>query len=743
MSLAIPMRALPTILWTRMRARSSAAPLHWRLVFICSSLAALLVLAVLAGLQHVVVAHFEAEAVAQTDDLARSMSNLFSRALDRRAAELRLLARSIPPQNLDDPVAVRQELARLADAPRAYRWIAAVDAAGSVRGALGALPQSMQPPGAVALRVGPVATQDAMTRPPATGVANAGPSSPVEMVAPLRHGGALVGELDWDWFRELRDELLPRSSNPTVLSVAVFTHDGQPLLSDNLHLNRRARAAYAARRTDEVVGLFRYGDGAARVLAAQHTMRPRIAEAAAGWSVVVTRNLDATLGPVRRLDLFIMALGVGMTLIFSAVVYWFARRAVTPYANLLDAVTDRFRSDQGARANGLTKYLDMVAAELAQQHQARVPRATPQALMGVQQPLELIDMLGLIAEDGSRLQQLLDALPIGVTVFDGELRVMYWNRRCEAIFGWSAQEVVGRIPFETYAKERGDAEAAEIVDRVHERIDTYSVTRSYRRRDGSLRQCTLIISPERNAQGKLVRVLQLVQDDTDRLAAEQGRAVYAREVSALARQLLDHEAQITSRLAQTLHDRLGQTLSALRLAYDAAGARGRSAAMTEASPIGFLIDQAVSEVREALVELRPPLLDDQGLAAALENETRSLRCNPRQVQISLTLEESISSRRFAPEVEYAAFMVAREAIGNALRHANAGHIEVQVRCGQHSLSFEVQDDGTGFDQQVVAMRVGHLGLVGMRERALAIGAVLVIRSAPGSGSRVRFDWVDA
>ena len=349
-------------------------------------------------------------------------------------------------------------------------------------------------------------------------------------------------------------------------------------------------------------------------------------------------------------------------------------------------------------------------------------------------------MLALIAGDASRLQRLLDALPIGVAVFDGETRVLYWNRECETIFGWRAAEVMGRRPWESFAAEMTSAQAAELTNRVNERHETYAVMREALRRDGSARQCRWTVSPERDAQGRLVRALALVQDMTEQARADATKAQYALDISALARQLLDHEAQVTRRLAQTLHDRLGQTMSALRLAFDALDARQGDAAAWSASPMGWLIDQAVAQVREALVELRPPLLDQQGLHATLDNEIRGLWRNPNRVRIALTSEGEASQAHYPPEVEYAAFMITREAMANALLHAAPHHIGVHLSGQAHALTVEIKDDGRGFDQLKLQPEPGHLGLVGMRERALAVGAVLTVQSLAGVGSCVRFEW---
>ena len=738
--------------------KRSPIQLQWQLVLACATLAAMLVIAMLALTDRLLTAHFEAAAESQADDAAQVLSGRFARVLERRVEELQHVTRSVALADLDKPAEVRAELDRLSQMAPVYRSVAVANPTGEllVAAGNGKLPRSVAD-----WPVATLATTGAWlsdTRILAV-AADAPPQFGIDIGVPLhdavgRLRGVLVAELDLGWFRLQRDEVLAHADNATLVSVAVFASDGRALINDFPKLDAAALAALAAREPGVSgvsgassapgagVARMRFGPDATRMLIAQSDMRPRNAASGLGWKVLVVQNLDASLQPMRRLQHLVVGWGVVLVLVFSFLVYLLARRVVRPYAGLLDAVTARFRADGAARATGLTRYLDAVSAQLKEDDAPRAARGLPQARIGEQPPLEVVDMLALIAEDASRLQQLLDLLPVGVVVFDGAQRAMYWNRQCELIFGRSTEEVVGRAPLDGFMTELTPAEVAEMIERVNVQHKSYTVLRSHPLSDGSHRQCLWTVVPERDAKGHLVRTLALVQDVTEQRAAEASKAGFARETSALAHQLLDQEAQITSRLAQTLHDRLGPTLSALRLAFDAVDARDGDPAAWHESPMTMLIDKAVAEVREALVELRPPLLDERGLYNALDNETRSLWRNPKRVRIALTSEGNAADRNDPAEVEYAAFMVTREAIGNALRHASPHHIGVHLNGHAGGLTVEIKDDGCGFERDRVVPRPGHLGLVGMRERALAVGAVVSVQSLPGVGSCVRFEWLD-
>jgi signal transduction histidine kinase len=155
--------------------------------------------------------------------------------------------------------------------------------------------------------------------------------------------------------------------------------------------------------------------------------------------------------------------------------------------------------------------------------------------------------------------------------------------------------------------------------------------------------------------------------------------------------------------------------------------------------MGVLMGHAVSQIRQVLMDLRPPLLEEQGLLAALDNEVRNRALTHPRVDLSLRVAAASSELRWPPELEYAAFMVAREAIENALRHSGSPSVLVRISGTAHALQLEVLDLGHGVMAEPDG-RTRHLGILGMRERAQTIGAQVRIDSTPGRGTCVSFSW---
>ena len=140
-------------------------------------------------------------------------------------------------------------------------------------------------------------------------------------------------------------------------------------------------------------------------------------------------------------------------------------------------------------------------------------------------------------------------------------------------------------------------------------------------------------------------------------------------------------------------------------------------------------------------ELRPPLLVDHGLAAALAHEVQRQARSAAGVEVRFTGADinGAAAQRHDPALEYALFMIAHEALHNAMRHAQPQRVTVDLDATPERIRLAVRDDGCGFDS-AAPPPPGHLGLVGMQERASWIGLVLSIASVRGEGTTVSAEW---
>jgi signal transduction histidine kinase len=191
------------------------------------------------------------------------------------------------------------------------------------------------------------------------------------------------------------------------------------------------------------------------------------------------------------------------------------------------------------------------------------------------------------------------------------------------------------------------------------------------------------------------------------------------------RALLQGQETERKRLARELHDETGQALASIRLGLKELEAQVGADAL---STIRDLVGSALDDVRRLTVELRPPALDDYGVAAALER-LRSVVAERSGLEIHLTVHSAL---KLAPEQETALYRIVQEALTNIVKHAEASSVSIVLADAGSSVRVLIEDDGKGFDETQV--REGALGLVGMRERVALLGGRLEVQSSPGEGT---------
>ena len=233
---------------------------------------------------------------------------------------------------------------------------------------------------------------------------------------------------------------------------------------------------------------------------------------------------------------------------------------------------------------------------------------------------------------------------------------------------------------------------------------------------------------------------QSFSDDDERLigllAAHAAIAIENARLYERSRELSIVEER--NRLARELHDSVIQQLFGVSLAVESASTlleRDPAAAIGELARVRDLARGAMDELRAVVFELRPASLEAEGLASVLRKHIDVLR-RVSASSIELTLGDP---PRLAGDASAQVFRIAQEALQNALRHADAEHIDVRLEDGGGALVLSVADDGRGFDMTDGAVRGRRLGLTSMEERAAELGGTLAIDSTRGQGTRVRLE----
>ncbi|MEY8879318.1 MAG: sensor histidine kinase, partial [Leptothrix sp. (in: b-proteobacteria)] len=213
-----------------------------------------------------------------------------------------------------------------------------------------------------------------------------------------------------------------------------------------------------------------------------------------------------------------------------------------------------------------------------------------------------------------------------------------------------------------------------------------------------------------------------------------------RELRELANHLEAVREAERTRIAREIHDELGSLLVALKMDTGWLGKRlaGRDELLAKCHAMGRLIDTAVDEVGRIITDLRPSILDHQGLWAALEWQAQEFIDSS---ELDATLQVHVAAQVAPPDggLAIAVFRIFQEMLSNVARHACARSVRIAITVDDPPapvLYIEVRDDGVGAAPAALA-DPRSWGVIGMRERAGHFGGRLSIDSAPGHGTRVR------
>ena len=253
-----------------------------------------------------------------------------------------------------------------------------------------------------------------------------------------------------------------------------------------------------------------------------------------------------------------------------------------------------------------------------------------------------------------------------------------------------------------------------------------------RRADGEYRWFLIRTVPLRDAQGHIVKWYGTSTDIEDRKRAEQGSRQAAGELQALSRRLVELQEAERRALAREMHDRFGETLTALsiNLAMLKQAVRGDAPATTRIEDSAALVKSTAACIENIVAELRPPMLEDHGLAAAIAWYARQFT---QRVGVAVAVHVAEPGARLAAQVEMALFRIAQEALTNVARHARAEHVAITLSRSASQFVMSIADDGIGLPPSARAPERPGLGLVTMRERAQAVGGTFKVEPLPGGG----------
>jgi len=359
-----------------------------------------------------------------------------------------------------------------------------------------------------------------------------------------------------------------------------------------------------------------------------------------------------------------------------------------------------------------------------------------------------------------RLRLLIDsATDYAIVTMTMEGVIDSWNAGAERMFGYTADEIVGRPASlldapEDRATGVPEAEVAEALARGRA-----EESRWHLRKNGTRLYCSGVLT--RLGQEQPVGLAKIARDLTeprqaevalhgaqveleDRIRQRTGEletelskhAAAEQQVSRLLAKVVTGQEDERARIARDLHDHLGQQLTALRLTLERHRERCRANG-SEDEDLQTALEQMRAldaEVDFLAWEIRPAMLDDLGLAVALPRFVQEWSRHygvPAECRVS-----GITDDGLVPQVEVAFYRVAQEALNNVHKHAHASRVDVILERRDGLVMLVIEDNGIGFDLSEAQMRDAGIGLAGMRERATLAGATLEVESGPGKGTTI-------
>lgn len=329
-------------------------------------------------------------------------------------------------------------------------------------------------------------------------------------------------------------------------------------------------------------------------------------------------------------------------------------------------------------------------------------------------------------------QMLIDVIPQQIWSGPPDGTLDYCNHRWRSYMGIGLADLQG----EGWQTMLHPEDRERVLKAWHESVlngTPYEQEERHRGADGTFRWFLARGVPQRDTEGRIVRWYGTNTDIEDRKRAEEELEEANHQLRFLSRRLFHLQEEERRHLARELHDEIGQLLTGAKINLDAAIKESDGARSKRIDETAAILEKLLGQVRQISLDLRPSTLDDLGLVPALRS---LLDQQGRRASVAVHFSAKNVPENLDPEIQTTCFRIGQEAITNAVRHANATRIDVDLSCENGNLRLQVRDNGRGFDADSVQAQAVGLGLVGIKERAVLVDARAKIISSPNNGTTV-------
>jgi PAS domain S-box-containing protein len=324
--------------------------------------------------------------------------------------------------------------------------------------------------------------------------------------------------------------------------------------------------------------------------------------------------------------------------------------------------------------------------------------------------------------------------PLGFIEWDSQTMVKSWSKRAEEIFGWSEKEFIdsNKSGFSQVYKEdlpRIRKIAEELINGIVERNTVQH--RNYTK-DGRVIWCEWFNSVLKDQNGKVVTIMSLVQDITERKKAEEELRNLTEQLRNLASHLQNIREEERLTIAREIHDELGQQLTGLKIDISFLSKKINTKdkeVKQKINTINKLLDETVKTVRRIATELRPLILDNLGFIEAMKWQSEEFK---KRSGIRIEFTSSVNEIILPDNILIGLFRIYQEALTNIARHSEATIVSAIFERNEKNVILCIKDNGKGFNAASIDNKK-TLGLLGIKERALMMGGICKISGITGKG----------
>jgi PAS domain S-box-containing protein len=240
-------------------------------------------------------------------------------------------------------------------------------------------------------------------------------------------------------------------------------------------------------------------------------------------------------------------------------------------------------------------------------------------------------------------------------------------------------------------------------------------------------------------------LLAIIRDITERKIAEENLRKSQKELQILSSKLLEVQENEKKAIARELHDDLGQTLTAIKLGVENSlqdVKKGNlSAIASSLNEIIPILQKAIVDIRQVTMNLRPPLLDKQGVVSTIMWACQKFQalCPKINTQAKITIQED----EIPQTLKITLYRILQEAFNNIVKHSEAKHVNLSLAKRRKHIDFIIKDNGRGFNLEKILSLENHqrgIGLSSMSERTKLSGGEFFLESIPGKGTTIRATW---